>query len=132
MMLRSVTIALIVAAAGPAIAQDRGLPPALYDRPYKGRVSVEVVTDRVALRAACKGVSMTADACVLAPFGADGHCRIVVTKRHAGNELLMRHEYGHCNGWPSDHPGMRPYPQVEIGPPGGGHRGPVQPLEAGP
>jgi hypothetical protein len=22
-------------------------------------------------------------------------------------EIVLRHEVGHCNGWPGDHPGMR-------------------------
>jgi len=30
-------------------------------------------------------------------------------RRCVTTALLLRHETGHCNGWPSDHPGQHPY-----------------------
>src|SRR5215510_2543726 len=35
--------------------------------------------------------------------------RCVMKARGWTTALLLRHETGHCNGWPSDHPGQRPY-----------------------
>jgi hypothetical protein len=128
-ILRSVAIALVVAAPRPALAENRGLPPVRYDRPYHGRVTTEVVADRTALRAICTSASRDPAVAACARRGSDGTtCHIMIVKRWANNKLLLRHELGHCNGWPGDHAGIRPYPRVKPGPPAGGHHGPVQPL----
>ena len=44
-------------------------------------------------------------------------CRIiliddaVMKARGWTTELLLRHEIGHCNGWPGNHPGERELPR---------------------
>lgn len=89
------------------------LPPVEYDHPYTGVLVTTVATT-------LKGVR---DLCPLpAVYGCafrmhSGGCLIVLAPdkdiREAGwtTELVRRHEIGHCNGWPSNHPGARLLPQ---------------------
>lgn len=38
----------------------------------------------------------------------DAVCVIIFNKEYEwARSMILRHEYGHCNGWPSDHPGAR-------------------------
>jgi len=106
-MMRSLVVALLVA---PRAVAASGLPPAQYDRPYKGHLTIETVANVAAVRAVC-GLAKV-NACAFHGTGIDiAVCRIILPKDKLGDKLLMRHELGHCNGWPNHHPGIRPYPQ---------------------
>src|SRR5262245_37432859 len=87
------------------------LPPAEYDHFYDGDLTIKIVPDLISLRAACGTDKETMLACAMR--NAKG-CVIymvedrVMRERGWNTGLLLRHEIGHCNGWPGDHPGQRP------------------------
>jgi hypothetical protein len=99
-----------VISAQNAAKQRALLPPLEFDHPYTGNklVTITRVNDSVALRAACLG-AITSTAC--AHISASS-CEIFIV----ADEILeplgltydtsLRHEIGHCNGWPADHPRM--------------------------
>jgi len=109
------TIVVLVIAATllitPCLAQQH-LPPAEYDRPYTGKLTVEVVT-LAQLLATCSTALASSLGCA---FPGPNRCRIILLdEAHIQAvgwtvELMLRHERAHCNGWPGDHPGKRPYP----------------------
>ena len=92
---------------------DIPLPPAVYDHGYRGALiarrgtpaQVEyfchtlqgVVSPYRALGCA----KVTADRCVIMITRVGGH---ITAHVHA---QLRRHELGHCNGWPANHPNRR-------------------------
>src|SRR5262245_48135921 len=88
------------------------LPPLEYDHPYKGRLDVIVAENAEQIRIGCPatGGGSLGLACALR---YEDHCTIVRRSeadiRRAGYalEVVMRHEIGHCNGWPEDHAGAR-------------------------
>lgn len=89
------------------------LPPVEFDRPYTGKLTVETVATREELKPICGSVfTQFTLACA---FRRPDSCRIVIVEESIikayrwTRELVMRHEIGHCNGWPGDHPGERPY-----------------------
>jgi hypothetical protein len=99
------------------------LPPKKYDYPYKGKLTIEEVTQEQ-LVAQCMAANMFSLGCA---FPRGDNCRIILRDEktiEAGGwtkELLIRHETAHCNGWPGDHPGKRMYPMpldrmIETGP----------------
>ena len=87
----------------------RQLPPPEYDRPYTGRLTITRARDKVHLAQLCKLKTPNiacawpkADSCeiIMVPdemIVADGFMP----------ELVFRHERGHCESWPKDHPGQR-------------------------
>lgn len=79
------------------------LPPIKYDKPYKGKLTV-IHTDNVI--GECGGWAL---ACA---YWDKGWCKVVLPKKESVSKAqyarLWRHEIGHCNGWPGDHPGARP------------------------
>jgi hypothetical protein len=86
------------------------LPPVEFDKPYDGDlVLIQVDTEQdVAELCRLKGPRLGCAYRI-------GYSRCAVTiasdaairARGWTRELVMRHELGHCNGWPGDHPGMR-------------------------
>jgi hypothetical protein len=82
-------------------AHEVELPPAKYDRPYTGRLIVKHGTNKQVDRWcggnawACQEDTARGVCTIWLPtdVGDDGYTR------------LKRHEIGHCNGWPSHHPG---------------------------
>jgi|EndMetStandDraft_2_1072991.scaffolds.fasta_scaffold124728_1 hypothetical protein len=89
------------------------LPPVIYDHPYKGKLTIETVT-REELMTQCAGVATTTTLGCASWRGDRCHIRLLADEiiKAAGwtRELMLRHEIAHCNGWPADHPGKRPYP----------------------
>jgi hypothetical protein len=100
-----------------AAAYKRELfPPAEYDHPYTGNLTVERVADPAAVLALCPNLKE--------PVGCAQRakdlswCKVYVVsdafinKRPAEQRKLfgysyenfLRHELAHCNGWPGDHP----------------------------
>jgi hypothetical protein len=121
---RTIFIALLATlAVGTAHAQHAVskaflavLPPVEFDHAYTGKLEVIVVRDEASMRFFCKNDEKTA--CTY-PHGAT--CTIYMRDdaylRDAGwsPAIVRRHEIGHCNGWPKEHPGARRLPPLEIG-----------------
>lgn len=84
-----------------AIAFAVELPPARYDHPYAGKVNIFAGYDGSisAIGQPCFPW-MGAHACAKI---IGGECYIYAWAGKLTPELL-RHEIGHCNGWPADHP----------------------------
>jgi hypothetical protein len=86
------------------------LPPPEYDHAYSGKLTVVTVPTLAALHQACRG-PVSSVACARA---LSGHCTIfrrdlTEIARLGWNQAdVMRHEIGHCNGWPAHHPNGRP------------------------
>jgi hypothetical protein len=106
------TIALLITITISAQAQF--LPPEEFDRPFDGRVVIQEARDGAEVRKLCPSMLFT-----ITPLGCSYRiegtnlCGIVKVSddqiRAAGHdpEIFMRHERGHCNGWPADHRGAR-------------------------
>jgi hypothetical protein len=90
------------------------LPPAEYDIPYKGRLTIKTALSREDLLLACPNINPQSLACAYR-FNPE-NCLIIILhdrlirERGWSTELVLRHELGHCNGWPGDHPGQRAIP----------------------
>ncbi|HVY53959.1 MAG TPA: hypothetical protein VHA13_05510 [Gammaproteobacteria bacterium] len=91
-----------------------GLPPAFYDHPYNGPV-IEQVLPLEEVQQVCQGLRKTANpdlkACILFyPNFPGDKCYVIIPKIGIGgvsegyHKILKRHEIGHCNGWPKNHP----------------------------
>jgi len=81
------------------------LPPAQFDHAVSGPVEIVDVATEDRLRALCgwpasKGETLVGCAAVLPTL-----CRIYVGPPAGGvtRNLIIRHEMGHCSGWPKDH-----------------------------
>jgi hypothetical protein len=118
--MRPITAALLLTLANPAWAQQPRLllPPEEFDHPYYGYLIWAPARDQAHVRELC-GPKM--------PFGAgpaiacaigfpNNGCLVVILPddeiRKLGwdPDIVRRHEIGHCNAWPSSHPGARPVP----------------------
>lgn len=112
---------LAVCLASAAFAgDDVVLPPAQYDHPFTGELHV-ISAPYWEINKRCRGHEQNArvQACAAttwmrATAAEPAHMRcIIVLPAYdpvigVTNEflaLLMRHEIGHCNGWPADHAG---------------------------
>lgn len=79
-------------------------PPSRYDYPYPGKLRTFMGPESF-IRRNC---GLWAWACTMEPAG--GVCTIYIQElgpkvNLAGQKALIRHEVGHCNGWPGNHPG---------------------------
>lgn len=116
-MIHAIAI-IAVLAASPALAVGPiDLPPPQYDHPFAGNLTVEVIDWRdVPARCGLRWVN----ACAMRylSIGLNGHldwnsCTIIYPRlnQYGINAddfvKLIRHETGHCNGWPNDHPDAR-------------------------
>ena len=98
------------------VLQDRPLPPPEYDHAYPGTVVVYYASDQADMRYKCNRTDLWE---AIPLFGCswaanDKHpCLIVVgdeptlIKWGWTRNIVLRHEIGHCNGWPQDHGGKR-------------------------
>jgi hypothetical protein len=94
------------------------LPPTQYDRLFQGTVTVQR-GDQAFMEMYCpKSTLPLTLGCARRGLNADGtysnlSCRIIIADddplEAAGHDWLtvLRHEIGHCNGWPGDHKGAR-------------------------
>lgn len=92
---------------GPAHGSYRAtIPPPQYDRPFRGQVVVHRRHHYGALVACSKRGLRSSDGCAWVERGV---CNIVVSTDHPADvqASVVRHEIGHCNGWPASHPGAR-------------------------
>jgi hypothetical protein len=117
-----ISIAALFLATGAAHAQTVSeavknfmLPPVEYDKPFGGKLEEVVVKSREEMDASCKHIGLLLPN---VPLGcgkllAADHCVIYLARdevnRSVGltTDLVRRHEVGHCNGWPKEHPGGR-------------------------
>jgi hypothetical protein len=89
------------------------LPPVEYDHYYEGDLTIRVVPTLEELLARCNITNPITLACAMV---YEKNCVIyllpdeTMRKRGWTTGLLLRHEIGHWNGWPGDHPGERPLP----------------------
>jgi hypothetical protein len=92
------------------------LPPAEFDHATKDAVEIIDMPTEKELREVCHLTEAYRGANVVgcaAPKGqlAFDRCIIYLGPRPAWagltRNIVIRHETGHCNGWPGDHPGMR-------------------------
>jgi hypothetical protein len=87
----------------------RQLPPVEYDRPYDGTLTVLGAGNQEQTQAAC-GWPRPVLAC---SYHSGRECTIIharedyIVQFKTTLNIVMRHEIGHCNGWPGDHPGAR-------------------------
>jgi hypothetical protein len=88
------------------------VPPTEYDRTYNGALTITIVPSLDALHQDCRvHIPKMLGCSFKSPLG----CVIIMVKDDIIREngwttgLLLRHEMGHCNGWPADHPGARVY-----------------------
>lgn len=105
------TLAILLAMTVTAHAQTA--PPPYYDRPYLGRLTVDTVPTQRALAEVCPAAAArTPNLIGCAKRNHEGtDCRIILVSDSliialgSTRARIMRHELGHCNGWPADHPG---------------------------
>ena len=117
-----ISIAALFLATGAAHAQTVSeavknfmLPPVEYDKPFGGKLEEVVVKSREEMDASCKRIGLSLPN---VPLGcgkllAADHCVIYLAREEVNfsvgltTDLVRRHEVGHCNGWPKEHPGGR-------------------------
>ena len=86
------------------------LPPVEYDHEY-GDLTIQLVNTLEELYAICGTKTPFMLAC---SYINQKSCLVIMVNdsimRRNGwtTGLLLRHEQGHCNGWPGDHTGQRP------------------------
>jgi hypothetical protein len=101
----------------PAYAQQhpRPLPPLLHDHPFEGRLFITRAKSQEQVRELCGPNVKFPDyalGCALRD-AVNNTCFMVLATAEiiiaAGGvpEYVRRHEIGHCNGWPPDHPGAK-------------------------
>ena len=99
----------------PSPSTTMYLPPAEFDKPYPGKITIETVTS-AQLQARCAAASQWSLGC---SFPRPGNCLILLVSETSmlivgwTLEAMLRHERAHCNGWTQDHPGKRPYQSNE-------------------
>jgi hypothetical protein len=104
------TLALLLATATTAQAQL--LPPPQYDHEFPAQLTVETVATQAELARICpNAAARTPNMIGCAIRANDGSsCRIIlvpdsiIQALHSTRSRILRHEIGHCNGWPADHP----------------------------
>ena len=89
------------------------LPPKQFDHPYAGKLKVVTVLQREEMRAFCGEAFRPWTLGCARRDETNNSCHIVIANDNIIREqkwtpeLIMRHEIGHCNGWPGNHPGQR-------------------------
>jgi hypothetical protein len=109
---------LLLLTATPAGAAVALLPPAQYDHPFDGTLTVLEDLDPEEVSRLCGGSGNIA--CAAPPEVSGAHkCTIYMAEpvhiqaKGWSVETVRRHEVGHCNGWPNDHGGARTIAQAE-------------------
>jgi hypothetical protein len=106
-------VVLSVLSAPGAYATGKGdtLPPAEFDKPFTDELHIVRVPNMKEMGATCKETSKFA--CATRPKNVT-YCVMFLLpekqiKARGQNALafILRHELGHCNGWPGDHPNGR-------------------------
>ena len=105
-----------------ALAQERPLawnktrivPPIEYDYPFPGDLRIARVDSEAAVRIACAGADFKSGYAMACNYRWGWHrCDVFIAADEVlatvglTYEVALRHEIGHCNGWPGDHHGAR-------------------------
>jgi hypothetical protein len=91
------------------------MPPPEYDRPYDGVLVTTVANSQKQVREWCPDAKFTLGVALACTHRYPTGCRMVIasdkllTAAGFPAEMVKRHELAHCNGWPADHPGPRPF-----------------------
>jgi hypothetical protein len=111
-MLRALALVFFcLAMVGPSFAgkmDPTWNPPARFDHPYSGKLIIHRLPQPQIVDVCEKLLgkrSMIQHGCSTKP--QNGRCEIWIvdkTYMRATPRAVLRHEVGHCNGWPSDHP----------------------------
>jgi hypothetical protein len=89
-------------------------PPLEYDRPYEGHLVV-MRGDANVMKALCPKSAFPVTLGCARRYEKKNYCIVyiadddILKKASFPYEAVHRHEVGHCNGWPTDHKGSRPY-----------------------
>jgi hypothetical protein len=107
-----VVLSVLVTVSGAHAAEKATtLPPVEFDKPFTGILEIVRIRNQQEIELACK--ASPRHACAWRQ--ADGaRCTIFMLPneqlRSRGKNavaFILRHELGHCNGWPGDHKGGR-------------------------
>src|SRR5262245_35150486 len=96
----------------PKVQMAQPLPPVEYDHWYEGDLTIRIVNSVEHLALACKWSEVRPKSLACASVRPNS-CTIYLLQDEVSRELgwdhnvVLRHEMGHCNGWPADHPGRR-------------------------
>jgi hypothetical protein len=88
------------------------LPPAEYDHPYNGKLTVERTTAEKIKDGICGFPGSNTVGCT---FAYQFSCSVFIADdaalaaRGVTFDTVLRHEIGHCNGWPSDHSDLKSF-----------------------
>lgn len=105
---------LICGSANAGVNDSTWNPPARFDFPYKGELTVKRLP-QVDVVEACRVLFTLYDVQAKASLTSRG-CAVITSKnscivvtvdktyKRATPEAVLRHEMGHCNGWPANHP----------------------------
>src|SRR5262245_40874092 len=120
-------VVLSVQCAAPGAHANSGdswpvlLPPLEYDHPYKGELIIIDNVKRETLQENCGPIYRNAPSTGFLPGCAhvySNKCVVLIAEQRTITSLalihpswsydhILRHEIGHCNGWPSNHAGFR-------------------------
>lgn len=95
---------------------ERTLPPPEYDHHYEGHLILKLVDSYSELLRLCGKERQPATLACARRTNDGERCFVhiltddLIRRRGYTPEILMRHEIGHCNGWPGDHPNAWPLP----------------------
>jgi hypothetical protein len=100
----------------PPASSGPWLPPLEYDHPYTGKLRI-IRADKDLLFKMCPApLGLGADQLGCAhPYPIENECVIFLASNDIleitgwSEEILLRHEIGHCNGWPGNHPNPQWY-----------------------
>jgi hypothetical protein len=114
-------VSALFLATGMAHAAERlgmWLPPPQYDVPYTGELTIVRVATEQDIRTLCPEMNFgefPATSCTMTPHNDRTRCYIFIASDKALKAAhnmdyvtVLRHEIGHCNGWPADHKDGRP------------------------
>jgi hypothetical protein len=100
------------------------LPPLEYDYPYEGKLVItradQFMIDRACPKPTRQGTKILGCAYLGKNENGEDQCWLIIANDkiiegwHWVYETVFRHEQGHCNGWPNDHPNAR----SKMAPPG--------------
>jgi hypothetical protein len=88
--------------SAPLIPANPSIPPVEFDGTYRGKLTISKMDDFSVIQYICK--SPNAVACAV---HTASNCLILLGPGTWNRADVLRHEMGHCWGWPGDHPGAR-------------------------
>jgi hypothetical protein len=93
----------------PPARSGAWLPPLEYDHPYTGKLHIIRADKNLLLKKCSAPLGLGADQLACAD-PSENECVIFLASNDIleitgwSEEILLRHEIGHCNGWPGNHP----------------------------